>query len=377
MRKPLKIGIIGFGLNAVEQKNELDNNSALKGLTKLIVGFDPDENAQTRLKNIGNVKVAVSFEDLLDTPGLEALLINSPPQYHAEQAIAALESDLHVFSEIPMALKPEDLDRIVTAEEESGKVYQLGENYCYIPEVYYAGHLSSTNKIGEPVYAESEYLHDVTYRWRQGRRGGVDTPRVDSWYQLFDPLMYAHSIGPAQVALGGINKPMPFIEVVSFANDLGGFQGKPICSPAKSFHVALYRTESNAIAKCANAYIIAREPSRISIQIVGNTGTYECFQIGRPGTLFLSDGHVINRSQHRKGKHYTIDKNSLSEVVPHVNGDHFGGDVRVLKEWLSAIEKASLPHINAKVGANFCLSGIRASESAHSGGSPKKIKIFT
>lgn len=377
MSKPLKIGILGYGLNAAEQKMELEKNILLKGFTELIVGFDPNPNAQENLNKLESVKVAESFEDFLDTTGLQAVLINSPPQYHAEQAIAALESGLHVFSEIPMAIKSEDLERIISAEENSGKIYQLGENFCFIPEILYAGHLTSSNMIGEPVYAEAEYLHDVTYRWREGAKGDVDTPRVDSWYQLFDPMMYAHAIGPAQVALGGLNTPMPFIEVVSYANDLGGHHGNPICLPAKAFQVALFRTETSAIAKCANAYKFAREPTRISIQIIGNTGAYECSQIGLLGTQYITDGHKINRARKRKGKRTKIDKNVLAELIPHVNGDHFGADVRVLHDWLLAIENKGIPSIPAKIGANFCMAGIAASKSARSGGKPTKIKVFS
>ncbi len=377
MRKPLNIGLVGYGLNGVQQKSELEYNPLLKGDTKLIVGYDPDNLAQERLKKLENVKVANSFEDLLDTSNLEAILISSPPQYHADQAVAALESGLHVFSEIPMAIKSEELERIVDAEEKSGKFYQLGENYCYIPEILYAGFLTSTKKIGTTVYAESEYLHDVTYRWREGSYGDANTTRIDSWYQLFDPLMYAHTIGPAQVAMGGLEDPMPFIEVVSYANDLGDFGERPICYPAKAFQVALFKTESGAIAKCANAYIIAREPPRLSIQVVGALGTYECHQIGKPGYLFLAEDHKVSLSHHRKGKKSKIDSKILSKLTPPVSGDHFGGDVRVLKDWLLSIKNGKKPVLSAKVGANFCMAGIIASKSARSNGKSLNIKTFT
>jgi len=170
---------------------------------------------------------------------------------------------------------------------------------------------------------------------------------------------------------------MPFIEVVSYANDLGGHQGKPICSPAKAFQVALFRTETSAIAKCANAYKFAREPTRISVQIIGNTGAYECFQIGHPGRQYITDGHKINNSRKRKGKKKIIDKSELTELIPHVDGDHFGADVRVLHDWLMAIQKNQSPSIPAKVGANFCMAGIAASKSARSGGTPTNIKVYT
>jgi len=373
----INYALVGYGLNSMGHKTELESHPLLKGRTKLIAGYDPDPNAQKNLQNEEGLKVAESFDDLLNTEGLNAVLICSPPQHHASQAIASLETGYHVYSEIPMCLKEKDIEKIISAEDSSEKVYQLGENYCFYPEVLYASYLTTSGKIGPSVYAESEYLHDVTYRWRKNSRGDVDTPRVNSWYQLFDPLMYAHSIGPAQVALGGIETPMPFTKVVSFANDIGGYEGDPICKPAKSFHVGLFQTETEAIAKCANAYVFAREPTRTMIQIVGRVGTYECYEIGNPGRLFLAKGHKITRSRHRKGKSQKIDKKALAEVIEPVEGLYYGGQARVVDNWLTSIEKNEKPLLHAKIGANFCHSGIAASKSAQAGGIPERIKIYT
>ncbi|MHA1326116.1 MAG: Gfo/Idh/MocA family protein [Promethearchaeota archaeon] len=376
MKKSLNIGIVGYGLNSVMLKNELEKHPLLKGQTKLIVGYDPNAEANERLKKLSGVKVANTFEDLLDTLGLEAVLIVSPPKFHATQAISALESGKHVFSEIPMALKIRNLEKIIQAVEESGKIYQLGENYCFIPEVLFAGFLASSGKIGTTVYAESEYLHNITYRWRKGFHGDVNVPRINSWYQDFDPLMYGHTIGPAQVALGGLKNPTPFIEVVSYANDLSGYQGNPICSPAKAFQVALFKTENDSIAKCVNAYIVAREPPRISIQVIGNIGTYECYQIGSPGRLFIADDHKISKTRHRKGHRQIIDKEMLSKTIPHVQGEYYGATIRILNDWLSAIKFNKQPSINARKGANFCAAGIAASKSSRSRGKKIEIKNF-
>ena len=375
MGKALQYGLVGYGLNAVEHITELESPK-LVGRTKLIAAFDPNPKTCEYIQKLDQVKATESFEDLLDTPGLRAIIIASPPQFHADQAVAALESGLHVYSEVPMAINKKDVVRIIEAEENSNNKFQLGENYCFIPEVLYAGHLAASGKIGPTVYSESEYLHDVTYRWREGSYGDENKPRVDSWYQLFDPLMYAHSIGPAQVALAGIEKPAPFIEVTSFTNDIGGYEGKPISSPAKAFQVGLFRTETGAIAKCANAYVFAREPARLMIQVIGRTGTYECYTIGKPGRLFLAKGHTITKTQHRKGKAQIIDKSKITEIIPFIPGQYFGASIRIMDDWLSAIESNKLPLINSKIAANFCLSGIAASESARSGGKLIKIKTF-
>ena len=355
--------MVGYGLMGWGHTLELKLAPKLRGRTKFIACFDPNPKQQEKLKKRKNVKLAESFEDLLDTPELKALVISSPPQYHANQVIAGLEAGLHIFSEVPMAIKEEDIKRIIYAEDKSGKKYQYGENYIFLSEVLYAGQLSSVGKIGPGVYAESEYLHDVTYRWRQGHKGGPETPRIESWYSLIEPMEYAHTIGPAQVALGGLESPMPFIEVQSYSNSIGGFNGKPICRPSNSFQVALFKSETGAIAKCANAYIFAREPTRMTLQLTGRTGTYECYRIGRAGRLFLANDHII-KFRHRKGRSYRIGKIALSRVVPWRLGTFFGAQPRIFDDWLTAIETNSQPSLHAKVAANMCMAGICAAKSA-------------
>ncbi|MHA1744394.1 MAG: Gfo/Idh/MocA family protein [Promethearchaeota archaeon] len=373
--KRITYGLVGYGLEGWAHTLELKIAPLLRGRTEFIAGFDPDPKYSEKLSKHKNVKVAQSFEDLLDTPDLDSLIICSPPQFHADQVIAGLEAGKHVYSEVPMALNAKEIEGIIDAEEKSGKKYQLGENYAFFSEVLYAGSLISSGKIGPGVYAESEYLHDVTYRWRQGKMGGTDTPRIDSWYSLMEPMEYAHTIGPAQVALGGIKSPMPFIEAKSYINSVGGYEGNPICRPSGSFQVALFRTETNAIAKCANAFVIAREPTRMMIQVIGRTGSYECYKIGRPGRLFLADGHEITQLRKRKGRIKRVGKFQLSKNVPLRLGTYHGAKPRIMDDWLSSIEKDLTPALNAKVAANMCMAGICAAKSAHQN-SPVSIPVY-
>ncbi len=371
----IKYGLVGYGLEGWAHTMYLKFTPLLWGRTEFIVGFDPAPKKQQKLLKRKNVKMAKSLEDLLDTPNLDAIIVSSPPQLHADQVVAGLEAGKHVYSEVPMALTGQEIERIIDAEEKSGKKYQYGENYAFFSEVLYAGNLISSGKIGPGVYAESEYLHDVTYRWRQGHMGGPEKPRIESWYSLIEPMQYAHTIGPAQVALGGIQSPMPFTEVKSYINSNGGYQGDPICRPSGSFQVALFRSETNAIAKCANAFIIAREPTRMTIQVIGRTGTYECYRIGRPGRQFIADGHEITPLRIRKGKSNRVGKFRLSRSVHLRLGSYHGAQPRIMDDWLTAIEKDLTPALNAKVAANMCMAGICAAKSAHQN-SPVSIPVY-
>ena len=369
----IRYGLVGYGMNGWEHISLLKYHPMLRGRTELGGIFDPNPSTQENLHKKG-LPVCIKFEDLLDRTKFDALFICSPPQFHANQVVAGLEAGLHIFSEVPMALNLKDINRIVDAENKSGRVYQFGENYIFFSEVLYASHLIESQKIGPAVYAESEYLHDVTYRWRANGYGDSKQSRRESWYSLFDPLAYAHSIGPAQVALGGLSHPMPFTEVMSYTSDLGGENGDPICKPSKAFQVALFQTPNGAVAKCANAYIVAREPTRMGIQVIGEKGTYEAMQYGKPGRLFLAEDHVVTKLKHRKGVTKKIGRLAIHSVAPYGLHPAISAMARVTDDWLSAIEKATQPHLPAKVGANMCLAGIAASESARQ---KKPINIAT
>lgn len=359
----IDIALLGFGQNGWGHLKLLQIHPMLRGRARIVGVFDPSPDVQEKLRAKG-IKTFSSVDEAIGTTGLSAVMISSPPQFHANQAVQALESGKHVFSEVPMALKPEDIERIIAAEGKSGKKYQYGENYIFYAEVLYASNLVETGKIGTPVYAETEYLHDVSYRWLQDSHGDSTTPQRESWYSLFDPLAYAHAIGPAQVGLGGLERPAPFIEVSSYANDLGGENGQPICKPSHSFHVGLFKTPSGAIAKCASAYVIAREPVRMGIQVMGELGTYEAQIYGKKGRLFLANDHIITARHHREGKAMAIGRRQLQKVKsPGIQKD-VSAAVRVVDDWFTAIEKDTTPHLHARVGGNMCMAGIAASQAA-------------
>ncbi|MEX2681014.1 MAG: hypothetical protein Q6373_005400, partial [Candidatus Sigynarchaeota archaeon] len=130
------------------------------------------------------------------------------------------------------------------------------------------------------------------------------------------------------------------------------------------FHVGLFKTPSGAIAKCAYAYVIAREPTRMGIQVVGELGTYEAPAYGRKGRLFLANDHVITARHHRAGKARSIGRWQLQKVKSPGIQKEVSAAARVIDDWLTAIENDKQPHLNARIGGNMCLAGIAASQAA-------------
>ncbi len=366
----LKYGIVGYGPRAKGVKRAVGSNMDLISI------FDVNEDAKAAGTKEG-LKVCDTYDEFLGS-GIDAVIIGSPPQFHAEQAIKGLEAGLHVFSEVPMAIKNEDIQKIIEADENNPKVrYMLGENNCYDPDVLYAQHLSSTGKIGEIVYAEQEYIHDVSYRWR-GRNVSdyKNTPTHENWYSLFDPLAYAHTILPAQVAMGGLKSPMKFVEVQSYATDNGGQDGKPVCAPAKAYHVALFKSPTNAICRCNAAYVYARKPTRYTSMVVGRFGSFEGMSHGRERAyLYLADGFNI-KGGNRAGKAYKLNKRGkLRKFLKEQGFNALSQNKRMMDEFIAAIMENRDPTLSARTVANSCAAGLAASKAAREG-KPQPINLY-
>jgi len=66
------------------------------------------------------------YEDLLKVPGLDALIIATPPQWHALQLIAALERGVDVYCEKPLSYDIREGCAMARAVQKSGRIVQIG-----------------------------------------------------------------------------------------------------------------------------------------------------------------------------------------------------------------------------------------------------------
>jgi predicted dehydrogenase len=106
-----------------------------------------------------------SYEELLQHPGLQAVIIASPNAAHAGQAIAAAQAGKHVYLEKPMAITLEDCRRVAEAVQRAGVKLAMGYHRRLNPLAQYARRLIAEGKLGELVLAESDYFHHVPGDW--------------------------------------------------------------------------------------------------------------------------------------------------------------------------------------------------------------------
>jgi predicted dehydrogenase len=108
--------------------------------------------------------LGASLDQLLAGPRLDAILILSPPESHAELAIRALEAGLHVLVEKPMALTAAEGRRMSDAARRTGRRLQVGHTRRF-REPYRRLHTRLRSVDGAPAVAAEFDLAFSTTGW--------------------------------------------------------------------------------------------------------------------------------------------------------------------------------------------------------------------
>jgi predicted dehydrogenase len=123
----VRCALVGVGVMGSEHAAIL----ASSALADLAVCCDIDPAAAGRAP--AGVPFTTSFEEALETSGLEALFIATPQPFHERAVRAGLERGLHVFCEKPIAHTLESADAIVALEAAHPGRLVIGHMYRFDP----------------------------------------------------------------------------------------------------------------------------------------------------------------------------------------------------------------------------------------------------
>ncbi|BDZ54644.1 Gfo/Idh/MocA family protein [Agromyces marinus] len=142
----LKIGIAGYGARAASLRHETHRPGRGSAVTAV---FDPTERARTDAAAALPDALVTDDLDRFLASGLDAVLVLSPDDTHAELAVPVLEAGIPVFCEKPLATDLADADRILEAARRTGSRLYVGHNMRHMPVVALMRSLVQEGRIGE------------------------------------------------------------------------------------------------------------------------------------------------------------------------------------------------------------------------------------
>lgn len=88
---------------------------------------------------------------------IDAIVVCTPPDIHAEITIAALESGKHVLCEKPLCRTLEEAEAMVAAARKSGRVLKCGFNHRHHPAIVEARRRFDLGEMGRPIAVRCRY----------------------------------------------------------------------------------------------------------------------------------------------------------------------------------------------------------------------------
>jgi predicted dehydrogenase len=142
-----KVGVAGLGYWGPN----LARNFDLLADLRWICDSSP-ELLEKQAKRYPNARATARFEDMLEDPELDAVVIATPVPTHALLAKQALEAGKNVFVEKPMAMNAADAEAMTALAEERGLVLMPGHLLLYHPGVLMLKQIVDSGDLGEVLY---------------------------------------------------------------------------------------------------------------------------------------------------------------------------------------------------------------------------------
>ncbi|HVZ44458.1 MAG TPA: Gfo/Idh/MocA family oxidoreductase [Ramlibacter sp.] len=209
MTRHINIALAGAG--AFGQKH-LDGLKLIDGVqVTSLVGRELDKTQEVA-KKYGIGHVTTDLDESLKRSDVDAVILCTPTQMHAAQAIACLNAGKHVQVEIPLCDRLQDGQAVVDLQKKSGLVAMCGHTRRFNP---------SHQFVHKKIAADEFHIQQMdvqTYFFRRTNMNALGQPR--SWtdhllwhhaahtvdlfaYQCGSPIVKANAVqGPIHPALG-------------------------------------------------------------------------------------------------------------------------------------------------------------------------------
>ncbi len=150
----MKVGIIGAGtISATHIESYMKC-----GVHVVAISDRREESAKERAEKYGIKKVYTDNAALLADGEIDAVSIVTPVSSHADIVIEALRAGKHVFCEKPPAMNAEEVERMIAARDEAGKILQFGFVCRYFDGVKRLRTAIAEGRLGKLLFAEAGRL---------------------------------------------------------------------------------------------------------------------------------------------------------------------------------------------------------------------------
>ena len=251
MSKTIKVALAGAGAFGIKHLDGIKNIDCVEVVS--LISRDLGKTQQVA-DQYGIKHVSTDLADALALPEVDAVILCTPTQMHAEQTLACLKAGKHVQVEIPLADNLKGAEEVVALQKETGLVAMCGHTRRFNPSHQYVNQQITTGKFN------IQQMDVQTYFFRRTNTNALGQAR--SWT---DHLLWHHAAHTVDLFAYQANSP------IVQANAMQG-PIHPTLGIAMDMSIQL-KTESGAI--CTLSLSFNNDgPLGTYFRYIGDTATY-------------------------------------------------------------------------------------------------------
>jgi UDP-N-acetyl-2-amino-2-deoxyglucuronate dehydrogenase len=293
---PLRFALVGCGVIARTHARAL---AQLAGRAELVACSDVDPERAEALAAEFGLK-AMTFDDVLADPDIDAITVCTPSGRHAEVGVPALLAGKHVIVEKPMEVTVEACDRLLEAQRRTGAVLAVVSQHRFDPASRVVKDAVDDGTLGRlvlvdcriPWYRSQEYYDSGDWRGTWDMDGGGAL--MNQGVHTVDLLLW--TCGPVRSvyaqARTATHERIEVEDVVCATIELAnGAIGTIVAStgayPGFPARLAVHGSAGGAVIEGDRLAALATVDGRA---VVGETATADALQVATGGTRAATRG---------------------------------------------------------------------------------------
>lgn len=391
MKEKIRIGFVGCGQFC---QNFVPLFKAHPAVEYIAVCDKFRTRAEDYAQRFGADRIFDTYDEMIASNEVNAVAIFSQRNLHGEMAIAALKAGKHVYSAVPMATSIEEILEIVRLVEETGLTYSIGETGIYRPASIFCRQKYAAGEIGDLVYAEAQYNHDMSRLY-----GVFQYTEGDAWRKMagFPPFFYpTHSTSMVLSATKAhACKVAAFGYEDKMDPDIFGIGKNYWDNPFSNTSMLMKMSDGSVVRISENRRVAWRVPETYISNFHGTNASYECSLVQHSYIKKAAEGVAVDYedvSDLLNPIELTTHKNEPDFMQNVVNGQWSAGEAPIqithrlpsefadlhtghagthkfmVDDFCQAYVTGKLSPTNAWQAARYNLPGLIAHKSAIQGG---------
>lgn len=393
MKEIIKIAVIGLGQRGMQLIEPMLKMDDVKIVGVCDIYPDRVENAAKAVESVGGTPMqAKDYNEILNIPHLDAVVIATSWEKHIEIAVEAMQKGIFTAMEVGGTYNLQACFDLVQAQEKTGTPFFFLENCCYGQRELMCLNMERHGLFGEIVHCDGSYRHDL--------REEVAFGKENRHYRLSHYITHncenypTHDLGPIAKILS-INRGNRMVRLVSMASKARGLQ--QYIRDHKADDAALLHTVFKQ-GDIVTTLITCENGETITLTLDTTLPRVYSRQFTVHGTkgMYQEEGDYVYLEKDRTESHAQLDMNPEllwknakkygekydSDLWKHkskgmLESGHGGMDYLVLRSMVNAAKGATYPAVDVYDAAAWMSITALSEQSIQNGSVPVEIPDFT